>query len=142
MQQGLFESLTGAFADGAKIESVGPGARRLRSIMDHLQRLFNTRLGSLSHLTDYGLPDISDIYRSMPHGLGVLRNAIRSTIDRYEPRLKNVRVALRETYSKDLRLSFVISAELSKGETVRFETLFSDAGHSTVSPWRTLEFPT
>ena len=67
MKQALFENLTGHYLDGTPVEAVPATNRGIMSIMDHLNRLFNTREGSLPHLKDYGLPDISEIYRKMPH---------------------------------------------------------------------------
>jgi type VI secretion system lysozyme-like protein len=62
------------------------------SIRDHLLKLFNTRRGSLPHLPDYGLPDISDIYRDFPGSIRALRRSIQETTKKYEPRLSDVRV--------------------------------------------------
>mgnify|MGYP003729518237 CR=1 FL=1 len=137
MNQGLFESLTGTFLDGTPIESAPQNHRRIISIMDHLNRMFNTRQGSIGHMADYGLPDVSDIYRRMPDGAEDLRVAIKTTIERYEPRLENVRVIRRESDSVDLRLAFIISAELRNGGgLVRFQTMFTSIGNSTISPWK------
>ncbi len=137
MKQALFENLTGHFLDGTPIESVPSATRGIMSIMDHLNRLFNTREGSLSHLKDYGLPDISEIYRKMPHGIEELQKAIKRTVEKYEPRLKKVKVTPRETDPKDFRLVFILSAELSEGGgLVRFQTTFTSMGNSSISPWK------
>jgi type VI secretion system protein len=69
MNQGLFESLAGRFYDGTPVEAVPLAERRIVSIKDNLSRIFNTREGLLPHLKGLGLPDISEIYRSMPHGV-------------------------------------------------------------------------
>lgn len=136
MHQGLFESLTGYFQDGTPIESVPQKARRIRSIMDHLNRMFNTRQGSIAHLEDYGLPDISEVYRKMPDGIDELRNAIKRTVEKHEPRLKNVRVVKRDTESQVFNLEFLLSGELREGGMVRFQTVFTSMGNSSISPWR------
>jgi type VI secretion system protein len=65
----LFEKLADQYADGTPINVVPPEYRRAKSIADHLWRMFNTRQGSLSHLPDYGLPDITEIYRKLPTSL-------------------------------------------------------------------------
>jgi type VI secretion system protein len=137
MKQALFENLTGHFLDGTPIESVPSATRGILSIMDHLNRLFNTREGSLPHLKDYGLPDISEIYRKMPHGIEELQKAIKRTVEKYEPRLRKVKVTPRETEPKDFRLVFILSAELSEGGgLVRFQTTFTSMGNSSISPWK------
>ena len=136
MKQGLFESLTGHFYDGTEISSVPENQRQMLSISDHLTRLFNTRSGSLTHLADYGLPDISELYSKMPDGMNEFRAAIRKTVEKYEPRLKNIRVAPQNSDDKNSQLVFILSAELKSGGQVRFQTTFSTTEPSTIIPWR------
>ena len=136
MKQALFENLTGHFLDGTPIDSVPAQNRGIVSIMDHLNRLFNTREGSLPHLKDYGLPDISEIYRKMPHGIEELQKAIKRTVEKYEPRLRKVKVTQRETDPKDFRLVFILSGELAEGGLVRFQTTFTSMGNSSIAPWK------
>ena len=136
MNQGLFESLTGNFLDGTPLDSVPAQNRRIISIMDHLNRMFNTREGSIPHLAGYGLPDISEIYRKMPHGIEELKDAIKRTVDRYEPRIKKAKVVQRETDEKEFRLIFILSGELREGGLVRFQTTFTSQGRSSIAPWK------
>jgi type VI secretion system protein len=137
MKQSLFENLTGHFLDGTPIDGVPLKNRGITSIMDHLNRLFNTREGSLPHLKDYGLPDISEIYRKMPHGIEELQKAIKRTVEKYEPRLRKVKVTPRETDPKDFRLVFILSGELTEGGgLVRFQTTFTSMGNSSIAPWK------
>ena len=137
MNQGLFESLTGQYLDGTPVDAVTTSRNcRVRSIMDHLNRLFNTRQGSLSHLDDYGLPDISEVYRRMPDGIEDLRDAVRRAVERYEPRLKRVRVVRRESDAREFKLVFIVSGELKEGGLVRFQTTFSSLGNSSIAPWK------
>ena len=139
MNQGLFESITGHFLDQTPVESVSVPHRRVLSIMDHLNRLFNTREGSLPHLKDYGLPDISEIYRKMPHGIEELQKAIKKTIEKYEPRLQKIKVIPKETDPKEFRLVFILTGELRDGGLVRFQTTFTSTGSSSIAPWKKTE---
>jgi type VI secretion system protein len=137
MKQALFENLTGHFLDGTPVDSVATQTRGIMSIMDHLNRLFNTREGSLPHLKDYGLPDISEIYRKMPHGIEELQKAIKRTVEKYEPRLKKVKVTQLDTDAKEFRLVFILSGELTEsGGLVRFQTTFTSMGNSSIAPWK------
>jgi len=136
MKQALFESITGTFLDGTPVEAVSEKKRQIHSIMDHLNRMFNTRTGSIPHLKDYGLPDISDVYRKMSEGVDELKEAIKRTIERYEPRLKNVSVVHREDSESDARLVFILSGEIKRGGLVRFQTTFISTSNSTISPWK------
>jgi len=136
MEQALFESITGHFIDGTAVDAEPKKKRVIHSIMDHLNRLFNARSGSIPHLKDYGLPDISDIYRKIPSGIEELKDAIKRTIEQYEPRLKGPRVVYQENNLKESRLVFIVSGEVERGEMVRFQTTFTQTGHSTISPWK------
>jgi type VI secretion system protein len=137
MNQGLFESLTGHFLDATPVESVPKSNRMVISIMDHLRRLFNTREGTLPHLVDYGLPDITEVYRKMPHGIDELRQAIKRSVERYEPRLKNVRITPKDAHPLEFKMVFIVSAELrSGGGLVRFQTTFSSMGNSSIAAWQ------
>jgi len=139
MNQGLFESLTGHFYDGTPIEDVPVKDRRMRSVMDHLSRIFNIRRGSIPHLKDYGIPDMSEIYRKMPDGIEELRDAIKETIEKYEPRMRNVRILPRESEGDKLKLIFMISGEITGLGLVRYETTFTSTGSSSISPWQRRE---
>jgi type VI secretion system protein len=133
----MFESLTGHFLDATPIESVPQSHRRIASIMDHLNRMFNTREGSVAHLSDYGLPDVSDVYRRMPDGIEELQEAIKKAIEKYEPRLENVRVVQADSEGKGSRLAFILSGELKGGGgLVRFQTMFTSIGQSSIAPWK------
>ena len=136
MEQALFESITGHFLDGTPIDSVSGKNRLTKSIIDHLTRMFNTRTGSIPHLKDYGLPDISEIYRKMPEGLDELIKAVKKTIETYEPRLKNIKVVRLNDDVPEARLVFILSGELKQGGRVRFQTTFTTTGNSTISPWK------
>ena len=136
MEQALFESITGTFLDGTPVEAVPRNKRTIVSIMDHLNRIFNTRTGSIPHLKDYGLPDISEIYRKMPDGIDELIDAVKCTVEQYEPRLKNVRVVQLDDDVLGARLILILSGELQEGELVRFQTTFISTGNSTISPWK------
>jgi len=144
MQQGLFESLTGQFLDKTPVDQPAPRERRVHSVMDHLNRIFNTREGSITHLKDYGLPDISEVYRKMPDGLDELRKAIERTVEKFEPRLKRVKVVRKEREktaagAAEFKLEFILSGELREGGLVRFQTTFTSTGNSTISPWKKIE---
>jgi len=136
MNQGLFESLTGHYFNGEPIDSIDVRSRRIVSIMDHLNRLFNTRDGSISHLKNYGLPDISEIYRKMPDGIDELMKGIKLCVEKYEPRLKNIKVMQREDENDKFKLVFIVSGEFREGGRVRFQTTFTSMGNSSIVPYK------
>lgn len=127
MDAGLYDVLLGHFADETRVETAAPAERRVRSVVSHLGYLFNTRRGSLQHLPDYGLPDVAEVYRDMPDSVEPLRTAIREVVERYEPRLKRVRVEQADTDLHAMRLVFIVSGQTVGGDRVRLETTFSSS---------------
>jgi type VI secretion system protein len=125
MKAGLFDVLIGRFADGQVVGSVSEDQHQLLSVLSNLNYLFNTRRGALSHMPDYGLPDITEIYRDIPDSVLKLRKSIKEAVERYEPRLHRVRVDPQETDPAAMRLVFFVSGELSNRQLVRFQTTFS-----------------
>ena len=137
MNQGLFENLIGRFSDGTPVEAVPSADQRMMSIKDNLTRIFNTREGLLPHLKDYGLPDISEIYRTMPHGIERLESAIITTIEKFEPRLKNIRLTrLPQTQGKVLTIEFTVSGEVLGIGRITFQTTFLSSGQSSIASWK------
>lgn len=139
MNAGLIDVLIGTFQNGNAVFDEDPNQQRLQSILDNLTRLFNSRRGALMHIPDYGLPDISQVYRDLPYSRDGLRVAIKEAVEKYEPRLRRVRV---EKYEKsedeeyDMRESFILTGELLKGQKVQFQTTFTSNELAEVKPWR------
>jgi type VI secretion system lysozyme-like protein len=147
MNQDLFETLTGTFLDGTPIDAVSPEERITWSIRDNLTRIFTSRAGLLPHLPDYGLPDITEIYRQMPYGIPKLKEAMETAIAEYEPRLKNVRVIYIEPPAtpdqtdamgqklkkKPFVFEFTITGEVGKLGRVTFSSTLPSFGSPKVS---------
>lgn len=134
-QAGLFDILRGRFYDGTPVASVGERSQRLQSVMSNLSRLLNTRQGALEHLPDYGLPDAATIYRDADYPIEQLRKDIREAIEKYEPRLLRVHIERQSNEGDEMRLAFLITAQLQDGERVRFRTEFGTSNLVEVSPW-------
>jgi len=111
-------------------------SREVNSIIHHLQRMLNTRQGSVPIHDDYGIPDITnfpgddltEMAREMEH-------AIQVVIQKYEPRLKKIRVQFSPQEDVVLALKFKIDAYLVSEETVpvAFETEVNSEGKIDVS---------
>jgi type VI secretion system protein len=83
-------------------------------IRQHLILLLNTRRGSLLHMPDYGMPDVSSYYADYPASLTELRSEILQLIRKYEPRLENVDVKLLETDRKEFKVALLITGEIEE----------------------------
>ena len=92
-----------------------------------MQRILNCRAGTLAHLPDYGLPDMTKILQGMPGTAHELMGALSAVLLKYEPRLKKIDVVLLEqTIPGELR--YAIDAELRGIGLVRYGTAFMPEG--------------
>ncbi len=136
MDAGLVDVLNGQFLNGLSIHEVDRPQLRVLSILDNLNRLFNTRRGAIDHLPDYGLPDITQVYRDLPYSVEGLRQSIKAAVERYEPRLRRVRVDHEKGDPYAMRITFILSAELMRGQKVQFQTTFASHELAEVRQWR------
>ncbi|WP_322049842.1 type VI secretion system baseplate subunit TssE [Paraburkholderia bannensis] len=126
---GLFERITGHFADGAVVKDFTPEDQTFLSVRDNIERILNSRRGSLAHLPDFGLDDLSEIYRHLPSSTHKLRNAIESTLLKYEPRLKRIEIEV-QSPEPGIMVSFTMKCHLHREGLVRFDTVFTPDGRT------------
>jgi type VI secretion system protein ImpF len=116
------------------------------AVRDDLEDLLNARLTAVDlppgfeettrSIVTYGLPDLSG-YDVSGHGARTdLARVVAAVIDRFEPRLRNVRVAVLDEKTKGgLSLRFRVEAELNvdPAPEVGFETVLElTTGRATV----------
>jgi len=105
-------------------------------IRNHLSLLFNARQGSVEHLPDYGMPDMSSYYSDYPASLTGLRAAVEALIRKYEPRLSNPRVRLIGSDNAEFKVSMVITGEIEEGDgstNVTYRTTIFHDGKTELS---------
>ncbi|MEA5113306.1 MAG: type VI secretion system baseplate subunit TssE [Geobacteraceae bacterium] len=83
------------------------------SIVDHLQRILNTRQGNVLIADDYGVPDFLEFFQTYPDSVRQIEESIRNAIDRYEPRLSGASVTFIPREDDDLTLRFQVIAFLA-----------------------------
>lgn len=67
--------------------------RKLReSIVENLTKILQSRRNEESHLPDFGLPDIMEVYVDSGYSFDPLKKYIAETILKYEPRIEKVKV--------------------------------------------------
>jgi type VI secretion system protein len=102
------------------------------SILHNLTRVLNTRQGGpLIQPQDYGMVDITEISTRFPDSIADVQKAIRITIEKYEPRLKNVQIEQLDEGGDLQTLKFKITAQLAdkKGrDSIYFETVIDPTG--------------
>ena len=77
------------------IDRIGTGLREVdvvRSVVEHLAILLNTRAGEAVTVPDFGLQDLTDLVHELPEGIHTIQQGMRNVILKYEPRLSNVSV--------------------------------------------------
>jgi len=87
--------------------------RIIDSVSRHLHRILNTKQGNVPIGEDYGLPDLTDFLKTYPGSLMEIERGMRLAIQKYEPRLKAVRVTFFPQEDDLLSLHFQITARLS-----------------------------
>ena len=123
--------------DPRAVRDVGnaSAARAVReSILQHLQSMCGTRLGSMPIRPDYGLPSVSEMVHSFPDAISALARAMRHTIETYEPRLTDVAVRHVAATGPGLIICFEVTARLrgDADSALRFSTSIDASRRVTV----------
>jgi type VI secretion system protein len=130
----LFERLARPKAQTTPTTVENPG-ETVRSVLQHLQKMLNSRQGHAPAQMDYGILDPSEVVHALPEAVGRLQRSIRECISRYEPRLTSVQVIPVESERDPFILHFQIVGQLA---TVRervpvcFDTLVDPSGRIRV----------
>ena len=66
--------------------------RIIDSVLLHLSRILNTKVGNVQIAEDFGMPDFTDLVYNFPEAVRNLERSIRLMIQKYEPRLSAVQV--------------------------------------------------
>ncbi|MCW0307855.1 type VI secretion system baseplate subunit TssE [Pantoea ananatis] len=123
----LYEILAGNFSGGLSLHQVNEENQVILSVLDNMQRILNCRAGTLAHLPDYGLPDMTKILQGMPGTAHEMMGTLSAVLLRYEPRLKKITVVMLEQKVPG-ELRYAIDAELKGIGLVRYGTEFMPEG--------------
>ncbi|WP_350262646.1 type VI secretion system baseplate subunit TssE (plasmid) [Pantoea sp. BJ2] len=126
-QPSLYELLKGSFSGGLALNRVAEQDQVILSVLDNMQRILNTRAGSLSHIPDYGLPDMTRILQGMPTTAHQLLHTLSEVLLKYEPRLRHIDVVILEQ-SMPGELRYGIEAKFKEVGLVRYGTEFAPEG--------------
>lgn len=127
----LYDMLLGHI-DGAAIEDHDDNTLEILSVQANIRRILNTRAGALKHVPDYGLPDLTDVYKNLPASVHDLRNQMESTLLKFEPRLRSVGIEINDNPDPGLLVSFTMVCTLKRAGLVRFGTYFEPPGRMRV----------
>lgn len=123
----LCEMLYGNFVGDLDLQQVSEENQVILSVLDNMQRILNCRAGTLAHLPDYGLPDMTKTLQGMPGTAHQLLKTFSDVLLKYEPRLKNINVILLDQHIPG-ELRYAIDAELNGVGLVRYGTEFMPEG--------------
>ncbi|MEG5629119.1 type VI secretion system baseplate subunit TssE [Enterobacter hormaechei] len=123
----LYEMLSGNFSGGLSLNQVSEQNQVILSVLDNIQRILNCRAGTLAHLPDYGLPDMTKILQGMPGTAHQLITTLSAILLKYEPRLSRINVVMQEQIQPG-ELRYAIDAELKGVGLVRYGTEFMPEG--------------
>ena len=123
----LYDMLLGHI-DGEPLENHDDRTLEILSVQANIRRILNTRAGALKHVPDYGLPDLTNVYRNLPASVNDLRNQMESVLLKFEPRLRSVEIEINENPDPGLLVSFTMVCILKKAGLVRFGTYFEPPG--------------
>ena len=110
--------------------------RLIRSVLNHMERILNTRQGSVPIAEDYGAPDFTNLPGSSPsESTHDIERSIRQVIQNYEHRLTGVRVHFIPQEDDILSLRFRITGRLAVEEDVpiAFNTVIGTDGKVNVT---------
>ncbi|MBI3609839.1 MAG: type VI secretion system baseplate subunit TssE [Nitrospirae bacterium] len=105
------------------------------SILRHLGRMLNTRQGHALIQPEYGMPDVTEFLQNLPEMVEVVQQGIRNSIEKFEPRLRNITVSYVPSKEDGTNLRFEVTGELvteREEASVWFETAVNPAGHIEV----------
>jgi type VI secretion system protein len=123
----LYEMLLQNFDGELDLYRVSEEDQHTLSVLDNLQRILNSRAGTLSHLPDYGLPDMGLILQGLPATAHGLMRTMVDTLLKYEPRLAAVNIELLPQALPG-HLEYALDVQLKGGERVTFGTTLAPEG--------------
>ncbi|GAB7534762.1 type VI secretion system baseplate subunit TssE [Burkholderia sp. 3C] len=133
MQAGpsLYDMLLGQIG-GEPLDAYDGRTLECMSVQHNVQRILNTRAGALKHLPDYGLPDLTNIYKALPASAHLLRQQMETTLLKYEPRIRSIDIDLLDNDDPGVLVNFEMTCHLKKAGLVRFGTYFEPPGRMRV----------
>jgi len=108
-----------------------------KSVLTHLNKILNTKQGNSLSSPDLGMPD----YTNMPGNFdletfGDLEKTITEVVEKYEPRLKNVKIQYMPDENTFLAMKFKIDGEINLERmdlSISLETVIDPEGKINIS---------
>jgi type VI secretion system protein len=134
MGLGIFDALTGQFANGMPVDAISPQRQRIMSLMSHLQYMFNTNQGAIPN-SKYGLPHLPETFGTLPNNTIEFSKILETAIREGEPNIKKVSVIGWSLDKKNCFLQCCLSCVLNNGDKIKFRFKMIGCGKYIVEPW-------
>jgi len=108
----------------------------LESIFEYLQKILSTKEGSTLIAYDFGIPDITNFHnKNYGEYINFLENKLKNSIEKFEPRLKNIKITYVDKYKDKSILNFKIEAQLSHIDnySLIFDTIIRPNGEVEIN---------
>ncbi|MFM0593566.1 type VI secretion system baseplate subunit TssE [Paraburkholderia dilworthii] len=128
----LYDMLLGHIG-GEPLSAHSAPTLEVMSVMRNVERILNTRAGSLKHVPSFGLPDMTNIYKALPASVHLLKQQMEATLLAFEPRIGSIDIEiddndLDEDPDPGITVRYVMTCHLRKTGLVRFGTYFGPTG--------------
>ncbi len=102
------------------------------SIIGHLQRILNTRQGSVPIREDFGVPDFTNVAGSIATGsTREIEKSINEVIEKYEPRVKSPRISFKAQQDDVFSMRFELQGDIEVDDRripIQFMTAITPEG--------------
>ncbi len=136
-EERLLERITRWDEGGEERRNLTSADILVASVMRHLQRILNTRQGSVPIDDKFGVPDFTNLASSFTSSLaGQIENDLSAVIQRYEPRLKSPRLRMLQERPDVLSLTFELSGTIQVDQSeipVQLSTSIGSQGRISVN---------
>lgn len=115
------------FKNNRRTMNGGDSQAVIKSIIDNLNYVLNTKKGYGSFISDFGIRDMNE-YSSRDQLAVAIMEEVRSNIDKFEPRLQIVDITIENTRDP-FRIAFKIECRLKdtqKSLLMEFNSVYND----------------
>ena len=123
----LYEMLLQNFDGELHLHLVDEEDQHTLSVLDNVQRILNSRASTLTHLPDFGLPDMGVILQGLPATAQGLMRTMTETLLKYEPRLATVSIEILPQ-TQPGHLEYALDMQLRGGKRVTFGASLAPEG--------------
>ncbi len=125
-----------AWEQGARLTNQTETEALVRSVMEHLSRILNTRQGSVQLDSQFGVPDFTNMAFGLEGGsMRDMEEEIQRMVSRYEPRVRGPRVRMQRETSDVLSIRFTLEGVIEANDRdipLRLSTTVNSDGRVTV----------